>query len=607
MTDREPEDNAQHAVTTGTMAGSRRAGIPDTLKICIVYIVFSILWILFYDRLFLSPDLPPDGIFLLSFLKGIFFIIVTTTLLYLLIRGLIDELRETRRKLAEEGRELEKSREQEVQSRDMFRTLFDSAGDAIFIMEQGVVLDCNRATEQIFRCSRGDIIGRSIPDLSPERQPDGRLSRESAEENMNTARDGGPLHFPWEHRRPDGSSFPAEITLNRFVMEGKEYRQAIVRDVTATRNIEDELRASYEQIAASEEELRGQFEALVMNERQIRESEERFRQLVSMGPFICVVNDMEGRYSFVNRTFEENSGYIAAEVIGRTSAELGLIGHDDFRTMVRELEKSGHLEGFESVIRTRDGTVRHILTSSRFITFDNRPQVISAILDITERTRSQEALALAKKKLNLLNSVTFTDIQNMIFTLSGYQQLVQDRITDSTARDLAGKGSEILHKISLSLKFAQGYQDLGLRPSRWQDVSQVFLLAISHLDFIRIRHAEQLDGLEIFADPKLEQVFLALADNTLVHGKTATEVNLRFRKGPDSLVIVYEDNGTGIPAEMKERIFAPEFQKIRSPGLFLAREILEITGITMRETGEPGGGARFELTVPRGMYRFAGH
>jgi signal transduction histidine kinase len=226
------------------------------------------------------------------------------------------------------------------------------------------------------------------------------------------------------------------------------------------------------------------------------------------------------------------------------------------------------------------------------------------VRDITDRMRSQKALEQAKKKLNLLNYVTFNDIQNMIFTLSGYIHLSKSNVTESPVKLIIKKEEDILQNITHSLKFAQSYQDLGLRPPRWHKVSQVFLMAISHLDWLRMKHTVTLDGLEIFADPLLELVFQILADNTLTHGKTATEVTLRYAKGSDSITLLFEDNGVGIFEDIKDKIFSPDFQKRKAVSLFLAREILEITSITITETGEPGKGARFEITVPRGQYRF---
>jgi signal transduction histidine kinase len=75
--------------------------------------------------------------------------------------------------------------------------------------------------------------------------------------------------------------------------------------------------------------------------------------------------------------------------------------------------------------------------------------------------------------------------------------------------------------------------------------------------------------------------------------------------GPESVTLFFEDDGVGIPEDIKTDIFLPDFQKQKGVGLFLAREILEITGIPIGESGTPGKGARFQMVVPIGMYRFA--
>ena len=72
----------------------------------------------------------------------------------------------------------------------------------------------------------------------------------------------------------------------------------------------------------------------------------------------------------------------------------------------------------------------------------------------------------------------------------------------------------------------------------------------------------------------------------------------------DGLRLVFEDNGVGIPMDMKTVIFDRKHEKKKGMSLFLVKEILEITGIGIRETGMPGEGARFEMLVPRNHYRF---
>ena len=75
------------------------------------------------------------------------------------------------------------------------------------------------------------------------------------------------------------------------------------------------------------------------------------------------------------------------------------------------------------------------------------------------------------------------------------------------------------------------------------------------------------------------------------------------RVDEDALKIFWEDNGTGIPTEEKEKIFERGYGKNTGLGMFLVREILALTDISITETGEPGKGARFEIVVPKGMYR----
>ena len=71
----------------------------------------------------------------------------------------------------------------------------------------------------------------------------------------------------------------------------------------------------------------------------------------------------------------------------------------------------------------------------------------------------------------------------------------------------------------------------------------------------------------------------------------------------DILMIICHDDGRGIPVSEKENIFLHKYGKNTGIGLFLAREILSITGLTIRENGEPGKGARFEIQVPAGKFR----
>jgi signal transduction histidine kinase len=109
----------------------------------------------------------------------------------------------------------------------------------------------------------------------------------------------------------------------------------------------------------------------------------------------------------------------------------------------------------------------------------------------------------------------------------------------------------------------------------------------------------------VLADPLYEKVFGNLIDNSRRHGERVRHISFSSAlQDHDSLILMYEDDGFGVPESDKERIFEKGFGKETGLGLFLSREILTITGLTIKETEVYGKGARFEILVPLGRFRF---
>jgi PAS domain S-box-containing protein len=132
------------------------------------------------------------------------------------------------------------------ESEEKFRTLFESADDAILLTDYDSLVDCNESTLGIFGCETKDrIIGQTICALSPQWQPDGRSSSEEVFRRIDAALSGQPQSFEWQHLRCDGTPFDTEISLHSIELHGKPMIQAIVRDVTERKQAEKEKRSFY--------------------------------------------------------------------------------------------------------------------------------------------------------------------------------------------------------------------------------------------------------------------------------------------------------------------------------------------------------------------------
>jgi PAS domain S-box-containing protein len=226
--------------------------------------------------------------------------------------------------------------------------------------------------------------------------------------------------------------------------------------------------------------------------------------------------------------------------------------------------------------------------------------------DITERKHAELALSEANKKINLLSGITRHDIRNQLMALKAYIQLSEECVNDPA--ELTGyieKLNRIADAIERQIEFTRDYENMGATPPAWQDVGTCIESGREGLFLTGIRVEADVAAMEIFADPLLVKVFYNLFDNALRYGGSSIDT-LRITTHIDdvSLVLVVEDNGQGVPAEDRPRLFTKGFGKNTGLGLFLSREILSLTGITITETGRPGGGARFEIRVPPGKFRY---
>lgn len=228
------------------------------------------------------------------------------------------------------------------------------------------------------------------------------------------------------------------------------------------------------------------------------------------------------------------------------------------------------------------------------------------LVENNRREQAERGLAQANKKLQLMTSITRHDLLNQLTVLQGYLELSQmlSKSDPVKTQEYVRQSLAVVTKTISTVKFTGDYQNIGVTSPAWHPVDTLITNALKYATLGPVRIENTIPaGAEIFADPLIEKVIFNLIDNALRYGMRLNVIRFGFERREQYAVLTCEDDGVGIPEENKERIFSFGYGTNTGMGLFLVREILAITGITIREIGKPGKGARFEILIPAGSFR----
>jgi PAS domain S-box-containing protein len=485
------------------------------------------------------------------------------------------------------------------ESERKFRTIFENSPYPIAIngIPDGKFVEVNPAFLKASGYTETEILGKTPMEMGLISLLDfGRLS-------SHLILTGKLENVPMALKGKGGNAIHVLFSVIPVTLNERPAILTVTAEITKLKRVEAELLQKNEELTATEEELRANYDELRHQEETLRASEEKFRTLVEHSLDGILILDMNGKILFRNRA--------AANLVDQEITPDHLTTKNVMEFVAPESQASV-LHDLGQVARGTDGypvnyqavtaSGRHIWIEGigKRILFRNSPAILVSLRDISSRKQMEEALIRTNKQLNLLSSITRHDILNKIAAIQGFIAFARRKGQQQDYPALLDRIDDATKTIKSQLEFTRVYQTLGTREPAWQKPG-TFLSSSQLPDSVHL--TSELGNLEIYADLMLANVFRNLADNSVRHGGNVTEIRLESFPDTDGLTITFEDNGVGIPMEEKEMIFQRGHGKNTGLGLFLAREILGITGITIRETGEPGKGARFEIRVPENAYR----
>ncbi|HWQ67208.1 MAG TPA: PAS domain S-box protein [Methanospirillum sp.] len=341
-------------------------------------------------------------------------------------------------------------------------------------------------------------------------------------------------------------------------------------------------------------------------ESAYKEQTKFIHTLINTLPVPVFYKNRDGIYTGCNTAYEQSFGMSRDQIIGKTVYDLWPKEFADVYYLAdQEVFDSSSKQQYESSTRYADGTIHQVVFFKAPL-LDKVNQVtglIGAILDISDRKRGEEALRESNQKLRLLTSLTRHDIFNQINAIQLFFDLALTSSDPAKIHEYISHAQQAGELMERTIGFTKEYENFGTTSGGWQQIRETIESAKLEVFSGDVFIYNEIPGdLEIYADPIIRKVFATLLENAIRHGEKISFIKFASSMSANSLIITCVDDGIGIPDEEKELIFDHGYGKHTGIGLFLAREILSITGLSIRECGEPGTGATFEILVPPGKY-----
>lgn len=339
------------------------------------------------------------------------------------------------------------------------------------------------------------------------------------------------------------------------------------------------------------------------------ESETKLRTLLDTAHVIVQSVDTDGKFVYVNKYWKNSLGYTEEEIKNLTLMD---IIRKDYHSHCMELFKkvvSGELvEDIDTVFLAKNGKEIVVKGTAKPVYRDGEfYSTVGVFLDITESKKTEKNLQKtlmnlerSNEKLDVVSKLTRHDARNKLSAILNHIYLAKKRLSENLdPTDCLETIESISSQIEEIFEFARICEKVGTEQTTYIDVSKTVDEAISLLcssDDKKI--VNQCKGLVVLADSLLRQMFYNLLDNSMRHGRNVTQIKIYYKEFKDKLMLIYEDDGGGITASEKEKIFQEGYGKGTGYGLYVIKKTFESYGWSIQEKGVWGKGVKFCIVIP---------
>jgi len=485
-----------------------------------------------------------------------------------------------------------------TQGENKYRFFFENSADAMLIIEKGEFVDCNFATVEMlgYECKEG-ILNMSPFQLSPEFQPDGRLSIDKAAEMIDLAVARGNHRFDWDHLRKDGTVVSVEVTLTAVQVDGNLNLHTIWRDISKRKQAE----------SAKEE------------------SEALFRYTFEANPDPVIITKIsDGSIIDVNNAFELATGVLKRDVLGRNSEQLELWCNIELRqTFLEKLRIYGEVTNFEADFKIHGGQIKTGLLSARIIQVKKEPCMLLVTRDNTKEKATKQALVEENQTKNDFISTTAHELKTPLTAILGFSELLLDPLSSQSLSEeqkgeflhqIYERGEDLHQLIKDLLDISRIDSGLG-SPMNLQEADLTVLLkkAFNYYkihepdySFELILPQEPCDSILNIDSKRICQILDNLISNAVKYSPKESNIVLKGEQTPDGGKISVKDHGIGMSQDQSSKIFDkfyranPSNSKVEGLGLGMSivKQIVEDHKGTIYIESTLGTGTTISINLP---------